>query len=68
MDYPENIKIAVMIPCWNEEQTLGSVIEAFYRELPTARIIVFDNNSSDRSVEIAQQHDAEVCREPRICH
>ena len=65
MDYPENIKIAVMIPCWNEEQTLGSVIEAFYRELPTARIIVFDNNSSDRSVEIAQQHGAEVFHEPR---
>ncbi|RKY06737.1 MAG: glycosyl transferase [Planctomycetota bacterium] len=65
MDYPDNLKIAVMIPCWNEEQTLGSVIEAFRQELPTARIIVFDNNSSDRSVEIAQEHKAEIFHEPR---
>ena len=65
MNYSDNLKIAVMIPCWNEEQTLGGVIEAFRRELPTARIIVFDNNSTDRSVEIAQQHKAEVYHEPR---
>lgn len=65
MDYPDTLKIAVMIPCWNEEQTLGSVIEAFRRELPTARIIVFDNNSTDQSVEIAHEHAADVFREPR---
>lgn len=65
MDYPENIKIAVMIPCWNEERAIGSVIDGFRRELPAARLIVFDNNSTDRTVEIAAAHGAEIIYEPR---
>ena len=65
MNYPDITKIAVMIPCWNEEQTLACVIEGFRRELPSARVIIFDNNSTDRSVEIAQENGAEVFHEPR---
>ena len=65
MIYPDNLKIAVLIPCWNEEKTLGSVIEGFRQQLPSARIIVFDNNSSDKSVKIAREHGAEVFNEAR---
>lgn len=65
MDYPDNIKIAVVIPCWNEEQTIAKVIDNFRKELPSARIVVFDNNSTDRSVEIAAAHGAEIIHEPR---
>lgn len=65
MDYPDNIKIAVMIPCWNEEQTISSVLDGFRKELPSARMVVFDNNSTDRTVEKAREHGAEVFYEPR---
>lgn len=65
MDYPDNIKIAVVIPCWNEEQTIGSVLDGFRKQLPSARMIVFDNNSTDRTVEIATEHGAEIFYEPR---
>ena len=47
-------RIAVLIPCYNEELTVGGVIEAFRRHLPEAEIYVYDNNSSDRTVEIAR--------------
>lgn len=65
MDFPENLQLVVMIPCWNEAQTIAHVIHSFRQELPSARIIVFDNNSTDRSVEIAAQNGAEVFYEPR---
>lgn len=65
MGESDSLSIAVIIPCWNEAQTIGNVIESFRRELPSARIIVFDNNSTDASVEIAARHGAEVFYEPR---
>ena len=40
------MKIAVLIPCYNEEFTIGKVVDDFYRELPEADIYVFDNASS----------------------
>jgi glycosyltransferase involved in cell wall biosynthesis len=55
----------VLIPCYNEEQTIGKVIEDFRRELPQARIVVFDNNCQDRTAEIAEARGAEVYREGR---
>ena len=58
-------KIAVLIPCYNEEITIGKVIEDFRQELPTAEIYVFDNNSSDRSAEIAREKQAIVIKETR---
>ncbi len=58
-------KIAVLVPCYNEEQTVGKVVDDFRRELPEADIYVYDNNSSDRTSEIAAEHGAIVVAEPR---
>lgn len=53
-------KVAVLIPCYNEEITIGKVIDDFRKELPNAEIYVYDNNSSDKTSEIAKQHGAIV--------
>jgi len=45
--------IAVILPCYNEEAAIGATIAGFREALPGARIYVFDNNSSDRTVEVA---------------
>ncbi len=57
--------IAVLIPCFNEEPTIAKVIVDFQTELPGAQICVFDNNSSDRTVEFARQSGATIFRERR---
>lgn len=46
-------KIAVLIPCYNEEKTIGKVISDAKTSLPEAVIYVYDNNSSDKTVEYA---------------
>ncbi len=58
-------KIAVLIPCYNEEKTIKKVIEDFKRELPEATIYVYDNNSKDKTVEIAKEAGAIVKFETR---
>ena len=58
-------KIAVLIPCYNEEITIGKVIKDFKKELPDADIYVYDNNSKDKTVEIAQKAGAIVRHEYR---
>jgi glycosyltransferase involved in cell wall biosynthesis len=58
-------KIAVVIPCYNEEQTVVEVILAFRKFLPEAEVFVFDNNSSDRTAELARTAGATVCLERR---
>jgi glycosyltransferase involved in cell wall biosynthesis len=58
-------KIVVIIPCYNEEAAIGDVIADFMRELPEAEIHVFDNNSTDRTVEMALQAGAMVSHEMR---
>jgi glycosyltransferase involved in cell wall biosynthesis len=58
-------QIAVLIPCYNEEITIGKVIDDFARELPEARIYVYDNNSTDETAAIAREHGAIVKLEPR---
>ncbi|MBI9043827.1 MAG: glycosyltransferase, partial [Anaerolineaceae bacterium] len=60
-----NLDIAVIIPCYNEETTIGKVVSDFKTELPEARIYVFDNNSSDQSAKIASQAGAIVVKEKR---
>lgn len=60
-----DIRVAVLIPCHNEEQTITAVVEAFRHELPRAEIYVFDNNSTDRTVEHARAAGAVVMFEPR---
>src|SRR5689334_5351290 len=52
--------IAVIIPCYNEEAAIASVVRDFQQSLPTAKIFVFDNNSTDRTVEIAKKSGALV--------
>ena len=59
------MEVAVLIPCYNEEQTIGKVINDFKRELPNAKIYVYDNNSKDRTSEVAREHGAIVRFEPR---
>lgn len=53
-------KIAVLIPCYNEEKTIGKVVRDFKEVLPEATIYVYDNNSSDRTSEIAKAAGAVV--------
>ena len=48
-----NKKIAVLVPCYNEEKTVKKVAEDFMVALPEATIYVYDNNSTDRTYEIA---------------
>ena len=48
------LRIAVLIPCFNEQATIESVVLDFKRALPNSTIYVFDNNSTDNSVEIAK--------------
>lgn len=58
-------KIAVLIPCYNEELTIEKVIKDFRKELPQADIYVYDNNSKDKTVEIAKKNGAIICYESR---
>ena len=56
-------KIAVLIPCYNEAQTIAAVVDAWKQELPEAVIYVYDNNSTDGTGTIAADHGAVVRRE-----
>ena len=53
-------KIAVLIPCYNESQTIAKVINDYKTALPEADIYVYDNNSTDRTAEIAKTSGAIV--------
>lgn len=56
-------KIAVLIPCYNESQTIVKVIRDWKKELPEATIYVYDNNSSDNTAELARNEGAVVRHE-----
>ncbi len=58
-------KIAVLIPCYNEEVTIGKVVDDFFKVLPQATVYVYDNNSSDATARIAAEHGATVVKETR---
>lgn len=60
---PADLSIAVMIPCYNEARSVARVIDDFRAALPQARIYVYDNNSSDGTVEVARAAGAIVRRE-----
>lgn len=57
-------RLAVLIPCYNEETTIAAVVGAFRSELPDARVYVYDNNSSDGTAAAARDAGAIVRREP----
>lgn len=58
-------KIAVLIPCYNESQTIGKVVSDFKKVLPYATIYVYDNASTDETAQIAKQAGATVRYEPK---
>jgi Glycosyl transferase family 2 len=61
----DGLQIAVLLPCHNEEQTITEVVLAFKMALPRARIYVYDNASTDRTVERARKAGAMIRHEPR---
>lgn len=58
------MKTAVLIPCYNEEAAIGAVVRDFRAALPGAAVYVYDNNSRDRTMEVARAAGAVVRREP----
>lgn len=56
-------KIAVLIPCYNEEKTIAKVVADAKAALPEAVIYVYDNNSTDRTVELAKEAGAVIRHE-----
>lgn len=61
----KNKKIAILIPCYNESKTIEKVINDYQKVLPEADIYVYDNNSSDKTDEIAKKAGAIVKYEKR---
>lgn len=59
-----SLKTAVLIPCYNEEPTIAQVVRSFRDALPEATIYVYDNNSRDRTGEVAKEAGAVVRVEP----
>lgn len=59
------LKIAVLIPCYNESQTIAKVLRDYKAALPEADIYVYDNNSTDGTAEIARMEGAIVRHEYR---
>ena len=57
------VKTAILVPCYNEELTIGRVIQDFQRVLPHAQIYVYDNNSTDKTAQIAKEAGAIVRHE-----
>jgi glycosyltransferase involved in cell wall biosynthesis len=55
-----NLRIAVLLPCYNEEAAIGQTIAGFREALPGAQIYVYDNNSADRTGEVAVAAGAQV--------
>jgi glycosyltransferase involved in cell wall biosynthesis len=59
------LRMAVLVPCFNEEAAVATVVSDFRKALPTAEIFVYDNNSGDRTVEVARAAGAIVRSERR---
>src|SRR3981189_629712 len=57
---PSSMRVAVLVPCFNEEAAGATVAADFRKALPSAGIFVYDNNSSDRTIAVARDAGAEV--------
>jgi len=55
-----DLRIAVLVPCYNEEAAVATVVADFRKALPSATIYVYDNNSRDRTIAVAREAGAEV--------
>jgi len=58
-----DLRVAVLVPCYNEEAAVAAVVADFRKALPTATIYVYDNNSKDRTIAVARDAGAEVRNE-----
>ncbi|MDB5697089.1 MAG: glycosyl transferase [Sphingomonas bacterium] len=63
MSLEPTVRVAVLLPCYNEEAAIAQTVAGFRAALPEAVVYVFDNNSTDRTVEIARAAGAVVRRE-----
>ena len=61
----KSLRIAVLIPCYNEELTIASVVQAFQQALPESKVYVFDNASTDQTTARAREAGAIVVYEPK---
>jgi glycosyltransferase involved in cell wall biosynthesis len=60
-----SMRVAVLVPCFNEEAAVATVVTDFRKALPSADIYVYDNNSKDRTAAVAREAGAEVRSERR---
>lgn len=58
--FPAHLRIAVLIPCYNEEKAIAQVVHDFRAVLPQATIYVYDNNSKDKTMDVARAAGAVV--------
>jgi glycosyltransferase involved in cell wall biosynthesis len=65
MNTEKKASVAVLLPCYNEAITIGKVVKDFREAIPEAAIYVYDNNSTDDTVDIAEAAGAIVRSEPR---
>jgi len=63
--YTQMDRIAVLIPCYNEAQTIARVVQDIHEALPEAVVYVYDNNSTDKTAELAKEQGAVVRYEHR---
>jgi glycosyltransferase involved in cell wall biosynthesis len=61
---PQDLQIAVLVPCYNEEAAIASVVNDFRKVLPAATVYVYDNNSGDNTTAVAKEAGAIVRNEP----
>lgn len=64
-ELPRGLRVAVLLPCRDEQHTVGKVVSDFRAVLPQADVYVYDNDSTDDTAEIARAAGAIVRREPR---
>src|SRR5258708_20385078 len=62
---PSSMRVAVLVPCFNEEAAVATVVADFRKALPSAKIFVYDNNSKDRTIAVARDAGAQVRSERR---
>lgn len=60
MNSQQSPRIAVLLPCYNEEAAIGATVDGFRKALPSATVYVYDNNSRDRTKEVAAAAGAVV--------
>lgn len=59
----DDLRVAVLVPCYNEQAAIADVVKAFRAELPDSVVYVYDNNSTDRTTDVARAAGAVVRRE-----